>query len=136
MHVDFVGLGREVVLVARERVADRGDRLTALLERGELLRELLELAQARAAQVVEIEHHTLDPAVGARGAQRVDHVAQRRLLDPGAASARERALERIAGELIDERALRRDHERGPARDEHALAEQARDHDQQQEEQEQ
>ena len=33
MHVDLVGLCREIVLVARERVADGGDRLAALLER-------------------------------------------------------------------------------------------------------
>ena len=60
MHEDVVGLRCEIVLVAREAVADRDDGLAALLEAADLGSDLLELAQARARHAVEIENDGLD----------------------------------------------------------------------------
>jgi len=68
----------------------------------------------------------LDSAIVARRAQSVDDVAQQGLLERSATGLRERALERVAGQLVYERALRRDHECRRARHGDALAEQAGD----------
>ena len=104
MHVDVVGLRREVVLIAREAVADGDDGLAALLEAARARGYLLQLAQPRARQPVEIENDGLDALVVARGAQRVDDVAHERLLQRRALRSGDRALERVTGQLIDQRA--------------------------------
>ena len=93
--------------------------------------DLLELAQARARHSVEIENDGLDALVVARGTQRVDDVAHERLLQRHSLRSSERALKRVAGQLIDEHAARLDDERGRSRYEDPPAEGADDEQQEQ-----
>src|SRR5690606_15341493 len=137
VHQDLVRLRREVVLIAVEPVSDREDALTALLERRDLLSELLELAQARAAQTIGLKDERLDAVVVLRGANRVDQVLEQRFPHLRALHFRERPLEWIARQLIDEHALRGDHQRRGVR--HAGTgprQRGRDDQQEQEQQEQ
>ncbi len=99
VHVDVVGLRGEVVLIARETVADGDDGLAALLEADDLRGYLLELAQTRTRHSVEIENDGLDALVVARSTQRVDDVADERLLQrrlPELERARAEASRRTA----------------------------------------
>ena len=109
-------------------------RFAALLEARDLGGNFLQLAQARAGEAVEIEHDHFDAVVVARGTQRIDDVADERLLERRALRLGDRTLERVTGELIDERAARRDDQRRRAGDQDTLAD--RGDDQQQENAEQ
>jgi hypothetical protein len=71
----------------------------------------LQLAQAGARKPVEPQHQRFDTLIVARRANRIDDVAQQRFLQLEALCLGERTLERVAGKLIDECALRRDDER-------------------------
>ena len=135
MHEDVVCLGREVVLIARVTIAHRDDTFAALLEASELAGDLLQLAQTRARQPVEIEHDHFDALVVARGAEPVDDVAHERLLPGRTLRFGDRALERVAAQLIDQRALRRDDERRGIRNQHSLANHTDEQQQEQAEQE-
>jgi hypothetical protein len=121
VHVDIVGLRSEVILIAREAVADRNDGFPALFEVADLGGDVLQLAQAAARKLIEVENDGLDAVVVTRSAQRVDDVAHERLAQRRSLSSRESAIERVTRELIDERAARRDEERGTLRYQDALA---------------
>jgi len=56
MHVDLVRLRREIVLIAGEPSPIAVTEFAALLERGDLRRELLELAQTGAREPVELQN--------------------------------------------------------------------------------
>jgi hypothetical protein len=126
VHVDVVGLRGQIVLIAREAVADCDDGFAALLEACELGCYLLQLAQARPGHRVKVENDRLDPLVVSRGTQRVDDVAHESFLQRRSLRSSERALQRVAGELVDEHAARLNDERCRSRYEDALAEGADD----------
>ena len=128
MQVDLIGMRSEVILVARKRVARSDDRLAAELECVERRGELLELAQAAAGKSIESQIDAFDALVFGRELDGIEQITHQRLgLRAAALNLGERSIERIARELVDKDALRRNDERGRLRHEHAL----RCHDRQQ-----
>ncbi len=127
-------MGRQVVLIARERITDRDNRLAALPEMRELRSDFLELAETAAIHAVELKHHRLDARVIARRAQRLDDVPNQSFLQRRASCARDGAGQRITRQLVDKVAFGRDHERGRARHEHAVPDRGDDQHQENEEQ--
>ena len=117
VEVDLVGVRGEVVLRLVEVLAEGDDRLAAGAETIDGSGDFLQLGGAAAVEAAEVEVQRADAVVVAGGIDRIDDVAQQRFGRRLAQGLGDRALERVAGELLDQRALRRDDERRLVRDE-------------------
>ena len=115
IEIDLVGLRGDVVLRLVEAFAVREHLLAAGAEVADRSGDLLQLGDAAARHVTEIEHQRFDALVGLRGLDGIDEIAHQRFSALLAVQLRNRAIEWIAGKLLDERALRRDHQRGLVR---------------------
>ena len=135
MHVDVVGLRREVVLIARETVADRDDGLAALLEARELARRSPAACSSPRPSARRGRARRALMRSSSRAARSASMTSRTSVSCSGVpcafAIARSSASPR---QLIDQRALRRDDERRGSRHEHALADHADEQQQEQAEQ--
>ena len=113
IEVDLVGAGREVVLALVVEVAVGDDRLAALAEGLDCVGHVPELGEAGPAHAAEIEVQRADALVVLAGLDRVDQVAQQCFARQLAQALGQRALERVTAQLLDDRSLRGDDQRGP-----------------------
>ena len=113
-QVELVGHRGEVVLRLGEALAARQHRLARGLEVGDRGAQLGELGEAAADELVGLDHQRGDARVVARRAHRLDQVGEAHLSRrrPPGAQQRQRRLE--LG-LLDDRAHRPQHQRGPRR---------------------
>ncbi len=112
MQVDLARVRGEVVAALLEAVAIGDHRLVRGLEAVERRADLDQGGHAGGAELVGHQHHALDQRVLGRGVERAHDVAQLGFLDRIARDAREGALDRVRRVLLDDRAARRDHQRG------------------------
>jgi hypothetical protein len=110
VHVDLVGVGREVVCGLRVVVGGGDDRLALGLEGGERRADLLQLADAGRLELAEIEHQDVDALIVAGALDGLDEIAQQRLLLGTAGDERRQRWAQPAA-LLDDRALRCDDQR-------------------------
>ena len=127
---------RDVVAVARERRAPRNHLLARLAEGRDGARELLQGRLAGAGHRVEFQHQRLDAPILLRRVDGVGHVAQQGLVLTETARLGDRAVERIAGALLDDLALGLDHERGFRRQARDAGAQRADHEAENQQQQQ
>ena len=112
MQVDLVGGRRQVVRGLRVAVGERDDGLAGLLEATHRRGDLLQLGEPAVGELAEVEDQRGDPLVVLGVADRVDDVAQERLRLGLPEQRVAGAPDRIARELLDQGAARRDDERG------------------------
>ena len=116
IEIDLVGVRGEVVLRLIVAFAVRRCTFLPLVRNSRIAaRDLLQLRDAAAGHAAEVEHQRFDALVRLRGLDGIDEIAHQRFGALLAVRLGDRALERIAGELLDERALRCDHQRGLVR---------------------
>src|SRR3984957_14087611 len=102
VEIDLVGLRGEVVLLLQEIVAVRDHLLAAAVKLADSVGKLLELHLAGATHVIGLDHQRADVCVGRRGADRRGHIPEQGLWLALALHLAERALERLATELLDD----------------------------------
>ena len=111
IEVDLVGTRSQIILGLVVQVAVGNHRLAALAERVDRAADFLQLGDARAVEAAEVEVQRTDALVVGRLLDRLDHVPQQGLGWLLAQELGDGALERVAAQLLDERPLRRDHQR-------------------------
>ena len=106
MHVDLVGVRREIVALLRIEIAARNDALARLPEALHGVRHLPQLAQAGAAQRREFQVDDLDAIIVTCMVKSRDHVRYQRLWRRIANEFSDRPVVRITGNLLHQGAHR------------------------------
>ncbi len=127
IEVYLAGLCRQIVLRLTEGVADRDHAFAGDAKVAQRRADFLQLREARCAQFVEVQNNQLDARVRLCGRDRVRHVPEKGPRVGAARGLAERAPHRIAGELLDQLALRRNDERRGARHDRNGGMQRREH---------
>ena len=139
MQQDLVGVRRDQILALAHRVRHRDDVLAGGFEAVDRRADFVQRRHAGRAHFVRFDDQAFDALVGGCGVDRLDDVAQLHFLDSLSEHAGERALHRVGAVLLDDAALRVQHEgraflqRGSAaaasaqRDEEAEQQNHRDH---------
>ena len=112
VHQDLVGVRSQEVSILLVEVGRGDDLLPARFEINDRVSQVLELGHPPPTEGVQIQDQGLDTVIVLAGLDRVDDVLEEGFRRHGATRLVDRALDRLAGELLDELPLRGDDERG------------------------
>ena len=137
VEVDLVGVGSEVILALLEVIAEGDHRLAGRTELVDRRRNLLQLRETAPFEAADVEVERTDAVVVGSRLDGVNDVAQQRLGRLLVQRFRDGPLDRVAGQLLDDRSARVDDQRGLAGNERDGAREhgpdhAEEHEQQQE----